>query len=86
METPHHSEEILAELKTLNAQIANQSAFRHNFSIGILYGIGFVIGSTIFATLGLGLIIPYATNVPWLHDNFVRGSNIIHTAPTGTPQ
>jgi len=58
---------IIGNLEKINRQLVRQNSFGRIFSVGIIYGIGFFIGSAIianeeaylFAKLGRGLgIVP----------------------------
>lgn len=70
-------EQIIAHLETLNRQIARQNSFARMFVVGIVYGIGFFIGSAIIATIALGIFGPWLARIPWIHDTFVTGSALI---------
>jgi len=48
------------------------------FSVGIVYGIGFFIGSAIIATIALGVFGPFFAQIPWVHDSFVTGATLLH--------
>lgn len=49
----------------------------HTLLRGVVYGIGFFIGSAIVATILLGVVGPYFIDIPWVHDNFIRGTSIL---------
>jgi hypothetical protein len=74
------SGEMLAELKTINKSLKKQNSFLHIFWTGIVYGIGFIVGSAILATIILGLFGPLIGQIPWIRDAFVNGVQLIHQA------
>ena len=77
MDTETENLAILKELKYLNRQIETQYSYHRSLLQGIVYGIGFIIGSTVIATLAIGYLLPSAIQIPWLHDNFVRGAAVM---------
>ena len=70
-------EEIIAQLEVLNKAVARQNSVRHIFMTGIIYGIGFVVGSVILATIVLGILVPFVQDIPWLADTFERGAGLM---------
>jgi hypothetical protein len=64
---------ILEQLEKLNAQAAKQNSYGRMFITGIVYGIGFFVGSAIIATIVFGLVAPFAGQIKWVHDAFVGG-------------
>ena len=70
-------DEIIHQLKALNAATAKQNSYVHIFVVGICYGIGFVVGSAILATIALGVLGPLFAQIPWVHDTFQRGTDLI---------
>ncbi len=71
-------DEIISQLKSLNTELHKQNTIKYIFTRGIIYGVGFFIGSAILATIALGVFGPIIGQIPWIHDNFVRGSSIAH--------
>ncbi len=65
---------IVSELEMLNAQMRKQNSVRRVFVLGIVYGIGFVVGSVIIATIGLGVTVPMLEDIPWIRATFERGA------------
>ena len=76
MEEDQH-EKIIEQLKLLNKQVAKTNSFSRMLVIGIMYGIGFVIGSAILATLALGFFAPLFTDIPWIRASFEKGNSIV---------
>jgi len=69
-------DEIIEQLKSLNCALEKQNSVKTIFTHGIIYGVGFFVGSAIIATIALGVFGPIIGQIPWIHDNFVRGSSI----------
>lgn len=69
--------EIIEQLEVLNAMVKKQNSVRHIFITGIIYGIGFVVGSAILATIALGILGPLLGNIPWIHDTFQAGAELM---------
>lgn len=44
---------------------------------GIVYGVGFFIGSAVIATIALGLFGPWVGQIPWVRDAFVTGGALL---------
>jgi len=69
-------QKIIEHLETLNRQIARQNSFPRMFVVGIVYGVGFFVGSAIIATIALGIFGPWFARISWIHDFFVAGSSL----------
>ncbi len=72
-------DEIIVHLAELNAAVKKQNSVTHIFLTGIIYGVGFVVGSTILATIAIGVFLPFFSDIPWVRDTFMRGSSIMHS-------
>ena len=70
-------DKIIQELETLNAKVARQNSVGFIFMTGIIYGVGFVVGSAILATLTLGFLLPLFSDIPWIRDTFMRGAALV---------
>jgi hypothetical protein len=66
-------QQLIEHLDALNARLARQYSFRHMFVSGVLYGVGFVVGSAIIATILLGIFGPYFADIPWVRATFEAG-------------
>lgn len=75
--TPEEHQEIVDHLVEINTQLARQNSLRRMFSIGIVYGIGFFLGSAIIATIALGIFGPWFAQIPWVRDAFVTGAAFV---------
>lgn len=64
---------ILGQLKSINAQIARQNSLSRMLVIGIIYGIGFFVGSAVIATIVLGLVGPWFGQIAWIREAFQTG-------------
>ncbi len=73
----NEEERIIESLERLNTSIAKQNSIGHIFMIGIIYGVGFVVGSAIIATIALGIVGPIFGQIPWVHSTFQAGVSII---------
>lgn len=76
METEEQKNEVIEQLKLLNTKIEMQDSVRHVLTRGIIYGIGFFIGSVIIATISLGVLSPWLGKIDWVRDNFERGASL----------
>jgi hypothetical protein len=65
---------ILVELAKLNHNVERQLSVGRMFFVGIIYGIGFFVGSAIIATLALGILTPIFGKIPFIHDIFTQGN------------
>ena len=69
-------ETIISQLEVLNKAVASQNSYSQMFLRGIIYGIGFFVGSAIIATIMLGIIGPLVAQVPWIRNTFVTGHDL----------
>jgi threonine/homoserine/homoserine lactone efflux protein len=69
--------EIIAELKVLNTAVKTQNSVGHIFMTGVIYGVGFVVGSAILATIAIGIFGPTIADIPWVRDTFKTGADFI---------
>lgn len=77
MSLEEQREEIIAELKVLNTVVKRQNSIPRIFLTGIIYGVGFVVGSAVLATIVIGIFGPAIADIPWVHDTFKAGSDLI---------
>ncbi|MFA7309558.1 MAG: hypothetical protein WC050_01500 [Candidatus Paceibacterota bacterium] len=70
-------DEVIKHLEKLNAQIARQNSVSRMFFVGIVYGIGFFIGSAIIATIALGIFGPWFAQIPWVRSSFETGTSLL---------
>lgn len=70
-------EAVIDQIGELNENVKRQMSARHILKTGIIYGIGFVIGSAIIATVALGLMSPFFENIPWVHNVYEKGSSFV---------
>ena len=75
---PDHSQSIVELLEQLNRQVARQSSLGRMFLIGIIYGIGFFVGSAIIATIALGVFGPWFGEISWIRNAFQTGASLLH--------
>ena len=50
---------IISQLERLNAQVAQQMEAKYVFRNGIIYGFGFVVGSTVLTALFVGVVLQF---------------------------
>lgn len=67
---------IIEELKSLNEKIEEQKSLKRIFLKGVIYGVGFFVGSAILATILLGFLRPWVSQIDWARENFERGSSL----------
>lgn len=77
MEIDIEREKIIRELELLNEKMERQLSFRRTFGTGIIYGIGFFLGSVIIASVAFGLLAPWVGQIDWIKDNFERGASLV---------
>ncbi|OGG48488.1 hypothetical protein A3G63_01485 [Candidatus Kaiserbacteria bacterium RIFCSPLOWO2_12_FULL_52_8] len=74
---PDHSQSIVELLEELNRQVAKQNSLGRMFWIGIIYGIGFFVGSAIIATIALGVFGPWFAEISWIRGAFETGASLL---------
>lgn len=67
-------DQIIEELELANQQLARQNSLRHVFLVGMVYGVGFFVGSAILATVAFGIFRPYFSQIGWLHRTYETGT------------
>lgn len=78
MDEQEGQEKIIENLEELNDQVGRQNSTMHMLWMGIVYGVGFVLGSAILATILIGFFGPYIAQIPWIHMWFEAGSQLLH--------
>lgn len=71
-------EEVIEQLEKLNEETAKGNSLKQHFVVGIVYGVGFVVGSAIIATALIGLFGPYLIRIPVVHGVFEAGYGVLH--------
>ena len=79
MNIEEQNDKIIKQLEILNASIKHQESIKHLMTTGIIYGIGFFIGSAIIATIALGFLGPIFGKISWVGENFERGASILQS-------
>ncbi len=77
MDLENQRDKIIEQLEILNAKIDRQNSIKQVFKMGIIYGIGFFVGSAILATIALGVLGPLFGKIEWVRTNFEAGGDII---------
>jgi len=73
---PEEHREIVEHLEKINEQLAKQNSLKRMFAIGIVYGVGFFVGSAIIATIMLGLFGPWFGQFFWIRNAFETGASL----------
>lgn len=76
MDIKEQRDSIIEQLELLNTKMARQNSIKHIFLTGLIYGVGFVIGSTIIATIAIGVLSPWIGEIDWIRDSFERGASL----------
>lgn len=70
-------DKIIEQLEFLNTKIDRQNSLKRILFTGVIYGIGFFIGSAIIATIALGVLGPIFGKIEWVKTNFESGTSIL---------
>jgi len=68
---------IVTQLELLNKQVAGQNSIGRMFLVGIVYGIGFFVGSAIIATIVFGIVAPFFVHIGWISRAFQTGLTLL---------
>jgi hypothetical protein len=66
--TKEQHQQIIDELKGLNDKLGRQNSWRHVFAASLVYGVGFVIGSTILASILASMFLPILQKAPYMRE------------------
>lgn len=77
METDNQRDKIIEQLEALNVKLAKQISIKNILFTGVIYGIGFFIGSAIIATIVLGMLGPVFGKIEWVKTNYETGTSIL---------
>lgn len=69
--------EIIENLEKLNWEMHKQNSLRQRFMVGIVYGVGFFMGSAILATTLLGIFWPWIAQIPFIQNAFEAGGLLL---------
>ena len=64
MENNNTQQELISELKTFNETLKKQQSSRRLLRNGMLNGVGFVIGTTILAGIGISILVFFLGDLP----------------------
>lgn len=81
--TREQHQQIINQLEGLNEKLARQNSWRHVFAASLVYGVGFVIGSTILASILASAFLPLLQKAPFMHALLTHPSADMH-ATTST--
>ncbi len=76
--SPEDSRRIIEQLQSLNAQAVKRDSLLRMLWVGVVYGIGFFIGSAIIATIAFGILGPWVGQIPWVRNAFEVGYSLTH--------
>lgn len=68
---------IIGNLEKINRQLARQNSFGRMFVVGIVYGVGFFVGSAVIATIAFGILGPWVGQIPWVRNAFETGASLL---------
>lgn len=71
-------DKIIEHLELLNRQVARQNSLGRMLLAGVVYGIGFFVGSAVIATIALGLFGPWFGQFAWVRAAFETGVSLLH--------
>lgn len=71
-------EEVIEQLEKLNEETAKSHSLKRQFLVGVVYGVGFVVGSAIIASILIGLFTPLLSHVPIVQNFFNSGYRMLH--------
>lgn len=77
MELDNQRDKIIEQLEALNVKLAKQISIKNILLTGVIYGIGFFIGSAIIATIALGILGPMFGKIEWVKTNYETGTSIL---------
>lgn len=77
MELDNQRDKIIEQLEALNVKLAKQISIKNILFTGVIYGIGFFIGSAIIATIALGILGPMFGKIEWVKTNYETGTSIL---------
>lgn len=77
MELDNQRDKIIEQLEALNVKLAKQISIKNILFTGVIYGIGFFIGSAIIATIVLGMLGPVFGKIEWVKTNYETGTSIL---------
>ena len=84
--TAKQHQQIIDELKALNDKLARQNHWGHIFSTAIVYGVGFVIGSTILASILASIFLPLLRRTPYVQAMIPHPATVIQATQSPPPQ
>ncbi len=70
-------DKIIEELEVLNRAVKKQNSTWQIFKVGIIYGIGFFVGSAIIATIAFGILGPWFAEIDVIRETFERGADML---------
>ncbi len=77
MDLENQRDKIIEQLELLNAKMDRQGSTVQILKMGVIYGIGFFIGSAILAVIALGVLGPLFGEIEWVRNNFETGAEIL---------
>lgn len=67
---------VIEQLELVNARLEKQLSLKRMFVTGVVYGLGFFLGSAILATIALGVLGPLFGQITWVKDSYAAGSSL----------
>lgn len=75
---PPADHNITGLLEKINRQLEKQNSLWRMVVVGIMYGIGFFLGSAVIATIAFGILGPYFGQFAWIRTAFESGMSLLH--------
>lgn len=76
MDNEKQMAEVIEQLENVNARLEKQLSMRRMFVTGVVYGLGFFLGSAILATIALGVLAPYFGQFSWVKNSYETGTSL----------
>jgi len=71
------TQDYVAQLTELTAEMREQNSLWRSLLRGIFYGVGFVVGSAIIAVIVIGFLLPIVRDIPGVAQFFSAGVGVI---------
>jgi hypothetical protein len=76
--------ELIRHIDALTVQMEKRNSLWYTLLWGVFYGVGFVIGSVVLATILIGIFLPFVRTIPGIQQAFQSGVGVIQQSSTST--